>query len=120
MTFKMEKPLTIPVNYQHLLQAFIYQILPEEDATFLHKEGYPYEKRVYKGFTFSQIKGKSIYHRKAKTLTFEDEISISFSSFKKNLIEQVANRLLFAEKIDLHGVPLNLKGLLFDEHKLTK
>ena len=54
----VNKGLTLPINYNHLLVGTIYRFLSEsnpEYADFLHDEGYHVDKKRFKLFTFSQL-----------------------------------------------------------------
>ncbi|ERM81493.1 hypothetical protein P872_10255 [Rhodonellum psychrophilum GCM71 = DSM 17998] len=49
----------LPLNYQYELSSAIYKVLEQADAEysqFLHFEGYQYENKHYKPFTFSLLK----------------------------------------------------------------
>ena len=50
-----QQPLTLPLQYNHILQAFIYDNISAELAAFLHEKGYAYEKRQFKLFVFSNL-----------------------------------------------------------------
>jgi CRISPR-associated endoribonuclease Cas6 len=59
----LEKPAgggaVLPINYQYELSAWIYRTIHRSDAdfaTWLHEQGYSYEGRRFKHFTFSNIK----------------------------------------------------------------
>ncbi len=52
-------PTYIPMNYQEQLQGYIYSIFAEEFPK-LHDEGFKYENREFRHFTFSRISGKDI------------------------------------------------------------
>lgn len=121
ITFELERPLVLPVNYQHLLQSFVYSILPKEDADFLHNKGFQRDNRVFKAFTFSNIQGKKVtFDRKTKKLAFYDEITISISSVMPELVEKTSNFLILTNKLELHGVELSLSQLAYDKHEITK
>ena len=56
----LESPLILPVNYNHILQAVIYQGIGKASdfGNFMHEEGYYLGQRQYKMFQFSQLSGK--------------------------------------------------------------
>lgn len=120
ISFKLSEPLVLPVNYSHLLQAFIYQLLPKRDANFLHDHGYSHGKRSFKGFTYSRIMGRPRFHSKDKTLTFRDEISLSIASFSHQFIEEIANNLLLAGEVSLHHTPLTVREISYDDHEINR
>src|SRR5690625_1440450 len=115
ITCKVTKPLVVPVNYQHLLQAFVYSILPDDVAQFLHDQGYVLGEKQFKAFTFSQLRGNPRFNRRFKTLEFQDEFSFSISSVLPEVIEKSAEQLLLQDDLSLHGTKLEIASLEFDE-----
>ena len=77
---KIESELILPVKYQHILQAVIYEALENEAgyADRMHDQGYGYGKRSYKLFQFSQLKGK--YQIREKKIIFSEEVSFEVRS----------------------------------------
>jgi len=57
---KIDAPILLPVNYNYLILSMIYRNITPSLSEFLHSEGYAYEKRRFKLFTFSRLKGKYI------------------------------------------------------------
>lgn len=116
ITFTLEKPLTVPVNYQHLLQAFVYRILPQKEATYLHEIGFQHQKRTYKLFVFSSLRStKTVYDKETRKLTFHDKIFLSISSIIPDIVEKTANSLLLSEDLEINGVSLKLETLEYDQ-----
>lgn len=63
LKFRVEREITIPLNYQHALAAAIYDFLSRSNkdyASFLHKKGYGTgeedDSRQFKLFTFAYLK----------------------------------------------------------------
>ncbi|MEA1913641.1 MAG: hypothetical protein U9N06_07465 [candidate division WOR-3 bacterium] len=54
----VDENVEIPVNYNYLVQSFIYHNISEKLSVFLHNKGYKYGKRLFKMFTFSRLLGK--------------------------------------------------------------
>ena len=93
ISHKVPNGLTLPINYQHILQSIIYKNLTNACgySDFLHNKGYLFEERGYRMFTFSFINGK--YRIKNKEIRFEDEISFEVRSPEVFLIRQLAENL---------------------------
>ena len=53
--------ITLPVHYNHLIQAMIYQSLDDALAHWLHEEGFQCGKRRFKLFTFSRLLSRRVY-----------------------------------------------------------
>lgn len=102
---RFERPLTLPVNYNHIVQSMIYSSLGNAAyKSYLHEEGSSYEKRKFKLFTFSRIFGKSSFSSADKKITFYEDISFEVRSPDPFLIralrEGIENRgLVFGERV---------------------
>lgn len=118
ITFNLGEPLTVPVNYHHLLQAFVYNILPEERATAIHDQGFLHHKRVYKPLCFSKLLGQTEYDKNTRKLTFNHKIRLSISSIIPELVETVLNNLMLAEDLTLHGQKVYVDNIQFDRNKV--
>lgn len=105
----LDEPLTLPVNYNHILQAVIYHgigIMPEY-SDFLHGYGFARGQRAYKMFQFSQLSGE--YRVKDKQITFLSRVSFEVRSpepfFIQLLYESIlANGITFGSHVytDVH------------------
>lgn len=86
ITHKVAPVLELPINYQHILQAILYQSMSgvEEYAKGLHEQGYGKQGRSYKLFQFSQIKGR--YRIANKKIIFEDQVSFEVRNVDQHLI----------------------------------
>lgn len=82
----LKEPLSLPVNYSHILQAVIYRsldILPDY-SRFLHEGGFTRGQRQYKMFQFSQLTGE--YKIQNKQITFYSNVSFEVRSPEPLLI----------------------------------
>ena len=102
----LDEPLSLPINYNHILQAVIYHSLDlmPDYAAFLHNGGFTRGQRQYKMFQFSQMKGE--YQITDKKITFFSEVSFEVRSPEPLLI-----RLL--------GEKMWSQGIRFGEHRYT-
>ena len=69
---KLEEPLSLPINYNHILQAVIYRalsIMPDY-SQFLHAGGFTRGQRKYKIFQFSQLDGEYRIREKNNHVSF--------------------------------------------------
>lgn len=88
---RLQDKLILPLNYQHILQAIIYKNLNlgAEYSKFLHDNGFPYEKRKFKLFTFSLLQGK--YEICEHKIIFRNEVFFEVRSpdiFMMNLLAE--------------------------------
>lgn len=84
---KTEPELVLPINYHHILQAVIYKGIGElpEYAKHVHDYGYRNEKRSYKLFQFSQLKGK--YRIEQRKIIFYEDVHFEIRSVDIRLIQ---------------------------------
>lgn len=76
---RLNEPLQIPVNHNRILQAVIYASLGgARYKSYMHDQGFAYENRNFKLFTFSMLSGNCTY--KDKMLTFTNDISFEVRS----------------------------------------
>ena len=92
LVLKLEnnKRIELPLQYNHIVQAFIYNNIDKELANFLHDKGYVLGNRIFKLFTFSKIYGKYSIDKESKKIYFESPIEIII----KTPVEKFANSLL--------------------------
>lgn len=74
---------TLPINYQYYVASWIYKTIHNSNPEFskwLHEQGYSYEKRKFKLFTFSPIKFEkyNITNDRIISLTPNCSITLSF------------------------------------------
>lgn len=116
------KEVFLPFQYNYQLQSLIYNTFSSMLAKKLHDEGFAYERRRFKLFTFSRILEKGI--RDSNRLVFKHGISFYFSSPKHEIVEDLASegiqkiafsllsQEIFLSKIEILKEPL-LKTKLF-------
>lgn len=83
---ELEKPLVLPINYNHIIQSIIYNALSvmPDYASFLHESGYVRGGRQYKMFSFSQLVGK--YRINNKKIIFDSCVEFKVRSPEPLLI----------------------------------
>ncbi|MBB6450971.1 CRISPR-associated endoribonuclease Cas6 [Geomicrobium halophilum] len=112
--FKLSSPLTLPLNYQQILQGFIYnQIDDETFSRFLHEEGYTDGRRIFKMFTFSRLQGKGKINPKNKTITFEDKVSWEVSSCLPKFIQSLGQSMLMKDFLYISNHPVSVEELQY-------
>src|SRR5690606_33955376 len=99
---------------------FVYNILPKDEASFIHDQGFQHNNRTYKFFCFSRLLGDHpTYDKSTKKLTFNKKITLSISSIIPNIIEKTANNLILSENIKFHDQTIILDSLKFEEFNFT-
>ena len=113
--FMRAKNLEVPIFYRAILQGFFYNYMDDFLGTFIHEEGFIFDRRTYKLFSFSRIFSKDtpVYDEKRKILIFNGEIWVVFSSPIYDLIRS------FEKNISERGF-VTLNGRALEVFKITK
>jgi CRISPR-associated endoribonuclease Cas6 len=96
-----EEPLYLPIHYNHIVQAVIYNLLDEKMASFLHKKGFKYEKRAFKMFAFSKLLGRFKFKKSEQKITFYTPVSLIISSPYDDFCNSLASSLVLRKKIKM-------------------
>ncbi|SNX53631.1 CRISPR-associated endoribonuclease Cas6 [Thermoanaerobacterium sp. RBIITD] len=79
--FTGEKDLYLPLQYNHIVQGFIYNQMTDSDfSEFLHDEGFKYEKRRFKLFTFSRLEGEFRILKRENKIIIKPPFKLTISS----------------------------------------
>jgi len=92
-----EKPngkIVLPIDYNKIIMGFIYKNIDEDLAKFLHEQGFHYEKRQFKLFTFSRIFGEFRIKSKEQVIEFSQKAYLFISSPLQNFLQQFAEHLV--------------------------
>lgn len=109
----IREPITLPLQYNHLVQGMIYHNIDEELAEFLHNKGYIHNKRHFKMFNFSRLMGQFRINRQQKTITFLSDIELYISSPIDNFCQSFGNFLLKKGQIHIGNNDLVIKQIQF-------
>lgn len=113
--FRLDKPLTLPLGYHHILQGSVYHLIQGQNpefSDFLHNRGYS-SNRQFKLFCFSLI---SAQFKKVKPpyITFFDEISFELRSPIREFCISVLNALT-----SIHTIELNNQSMTFEKCEVS-
>ncbi|MFX3623979.1 MAG: CRISPR-associated endoribonuclease Cas6 [Ectobacillus sp.] len=113
--------LQLPLNYQYVMQGFLYRSLTEAKfANFLHEVGFQKGNRTFKLFTFSRLSGAHKINIKYKKIIFGDTITWHVSSVLETLIQQLGEYLMFSETIQLYRQLLTVEKVEVSEPQFQK
>ena len=107
----------IPIHYNYLIQAAIYNSLPVDMAAHLHNEGFRSGNRIFKMFTFSRLLGKFILDRVAGTIAFPEGVILVISSPDTGFFLSLINNLLTKSSVRLGQSIFYVEEVRFDEQK---
>lgn len=99
--FQSEEDLLLPIQYNHILQAFIYNAIDERLAAFLHDQGFTVDGRAFKLFTFSRVQGSFSIDRERQVIHFGREFQLSLASPLVEFCQSVCQRVMQAEVLRL-------------------
>ncbi|MBS7530794.1 CRISPR-associated endoribonuclease Cas6 [Hazenella sp. IB182353] len=119
--FRLESPLVLPLNYQQVIQGFIYhQIQDRTYAQFLHNKGYTYENRQFRLFTFSRLLGQATVQLHTKTITFKNEVHLQISSCLPKFVQELGQSFLLQSSVQLNGHPLIIEEMRYQTQTVTE
>ena len=109
-TFKLDAPLELPINYNHVMQASLIAWLNNEEyQKFLHDCGYEYENRTFKMYSYSKIFGTFRIDKENKKIIFFDSIYFYISSYDRSFVEYLGRNIITENKLNLVGNLLSLE-----------
>ncbi len=113
--------LELPLNYNKILQGFIYRnIMDEKLAEFMHDEGFAYknEKRKYKMFTYSRILGIYCIDRNRKKIIYKSPVQLIVSSCFSDFFIDLSLSLLQRDvEIAGHKCHISKMDIILEEPK---
>jgi CRISPR-associated endoribonuclease Cas6 len=115
-----EKGITLPQQYNHIVQAAIYNSIDTALATFLHQYGFTDGNRAFKMFAFSLLLGKYRINKEEKTITFEDEVQLTLSSPLGDFCQSLANTLLSRGTLKLGSTDVPVEKVYAQQFKVDK
>lgn len=108
-------PLTLPIHYNHIVQAMIYNSLDDDIAHFLHEKGFIHGKRTFKMFAFSRLMGNYSINKKAGAITFNGPVSLVVTSPYSNFCNSLANGLLLKPNIRLGTTKMQVTDITLEK-----
>jgi CRISPR-associated endoribonuclease Cas6 len=121
-----EKQVVLPFEHNQLLQGMIYRNLPPESATRLHQEGFLYQNRRFKLFTFSRILASPIVDNYSKYFIFTKDIKFIIASpinwFMQDFAEYVIKQefvMLGKNKLRPESINIHLPKTFPERVKIT-
>jgi len=103
--------IQLPLAASSIVQGFIYSALTD-NLSFshqLHEEGYIFEQRKFKLFSFSELRGK--YDVIGKQMIFQDKAFLEIRSVNPYMIQLLYTYFLNNKSVSLGGNTVNVTGL---------
>lgn len=115
---KNNDKLILPVNYNNLLQAFIYNNINLKLAEFLHTEGFVINSRIYKLFAFSKLMGYYEFIKTNKTIIFSPDAEIVISSPINEFYNEIGQLIVKSKELYLGNQEIELKEINIKDIKV--
>lgn len=111
--FDAPGPLAVPVHYAHLLQGLIYRQMENPVLrSYLHKYGFPLEKRRFKLFTFSRLMSEAARYDKAcRRMVFSPPLKLVICSPIPFILQELGTGLLRQGRVRLGDCSLEVKEM---------
>ncbi|MDD2630496.1 MAG: CRISPR-associated endoribonuclease Cas6 [Limnochordia bacterium] len=109
----------LPRANLHILQAFVYQLFSERLACFLHNEGFPFEKRTFKLFTFSWLSGVEPIKIIKDMVVLRSPLTLHISSPLLHILQDAATGALTKDSVRLGNNELYCAGVEVIDQKVT-
>ncbi|MEO0190260.1 MAG: CRISPR-associated endoribonuclease Cas6 [candidate division WOR-3 bacterium] len=91
--------IILPRHYNYLIQGFIYKSLKKQIATKVHDQGFLYEKRAFRLFTFSRLFGT--FENADNSIIYKKNCILYVASPLTKILESFANSLAKKGKIKI-------------------
>ena len=93
-----------------MLQGLIYSIFDKEEyGTFLHDQGYQWNNKTFKMFTFSNLLGR--YKIEGKTTIFDKEVRLYVASQSEEFIQIIYQFFMSNERVVLNHQFLQIQNM---------
>lgn len=107
-----DKDIVLPVHYHHILQGFLYRHISDRDyREFLHQEGFVYQKRRFKLFTYSALRGEFRLNREKRDIIFRPPVAVTVSSPLEPFITDLAETLMKSDELYLGNNRVKLNSI---------
>ena len=90
----VEEFIVLPIQYNHIVQAAIYNSIDAKLAAFLHEKGFVDGNRSFKLFAVSLLRGEFQIHKETSSISFKNAIQLTVSSPVDDFCQSLTNFLL--------------------------
>ncbi|AEE14447.1 CRISPR-associated protein Cas6 [Thermodesulfobium narugense DSM 14796] len=111
LEFISDSEIKLRSGYNSLIQGLIYDLLDYVDAKKLHDEGFKFEKREFRLFSFSEILERGYVNKSEHVITFDNKISFLISSPVEWILKQIALNSIVGDDFKLGGNSLRINAV---------
>lgn len=116
--FTSDKNIVLPIHYNNIVQAFIYNNIDEQLSEFLHDKGYINNGRSFKLFTFSRILNRG--KREGEKFNFGKKINLIVSSPLDDFAKSISNYMLQRNDLYLGQNKISTEHIQISNSKVDK
>lgn len=109
------KNLVLPIQYNHIVQAMIYNLIDADLGQFLHEKGFQVERRTFKMFAFSRLRGNYNIDKKSQKIYFEGPITLTVTSPYEEFCNSIATGLLLKQRVMLGNTQMKVQEVIFEK-----
>lgn len=110
--------IALNMQYNHLVQGLIYNLLGQDLASFIHNEGFEIGKRKFRMFTFSRLMGKFQLNKDNGTIEFSENMQLYVASPFEAICKQLTQTVLNQEILNLGNQQVRLVSLAVEKAKV--
>ncbi len=111
ITFQAKENITLPPNYNYMVQSLIYRHIDKKLSNFLHEKGFLHGKRTFKLFTFSRLQGKIKFLSSKRLFEINPPFSLVISSPVEGFLESLAENLLKTGLVKINGQQIYFQSI---------
>lgn len=115
-----EENTTLPIHHNHYIQGALYRLLDPVYASFLHQQGYTFEKRHFRLFSFSRLLGKYSTQPKEGKISFTGPIKLVVLTPLKPVSEGIINSLIMGKEFRIGDQLLSSTAVEMDYPEVSK
>ena len=117
LIFQSPGPVRLPIQYNHLVQGLIYHGLENPVLRkFLHEQGFPFEKRRFKLFTFSRLMGqKTSFQQEKGQLILDPPLNLVICSPIPIILQELGTSFLRRGRARLGQTQLEVSQINVDD-----
>ena len=113
LNFDAPAPVELPVHYGPLIQGMLYHRMENPLLrNYLHEQGFQFEKRRFKLFTFSRLTGKELrFNRRERRLVLTPPLKLIVCSPIPFILQELGTGFLRQGSVRIGPARLTVKGI---------
>ncbi|HHX77577.1 MAG TPA: CRISPR-associated endoribonuclease Cas6, partial [Firmicutes bacterium] len=117
ISFKaLENDVCLPFHYNHIVQSLIYNSIEPELASFLHEKGFVHQKRLFKLFSFSNLRGRYAIDRERGLICFQEKVDLVVSSPVEEFCQSLVNTLLTKNTVRIGAADVQVEKIFVNKY----